>query len=148
MRKTHILFISAVFLLCAVLCTAGCISSSESDVTSTARDVNGSDISSDIIIGDWIAEDGSAVTTVTFSEDKSGSLVYDVTEEGSFTTTRFYFTWENNGDNTYLLLIADELKDGCTLNADGSKLTLDGSVFSVYVVPEMAGLVLEKMQWE
>ena len=55
MKKSIFISISAALLLCAVLCTAGCV-----------------EAPSDPIVGDWVAETGTTVTYTVFENDGTG----------------------------------------------------------------------------
>lgn len=151
MRKT-LITIAAALLLCAVLCTAGCITISESDITTSESDATPSGsgaAASDPFVGEWSAADsiangGTAVTTLHINSDNSGYFAYEeIEEDGSF-KAKLEFTWEKKGDNTYLLVFLDESTDSCTLSEDTKQLTLEGTRCSYWTGRDLAGKTLEK----
>ena len=105
MNKTTIAAITAALLLCAVLCTAGCV-----------------EAPSDEIVGDWVSEtDG----TVTYAVFENGGTGYFAADEDSVLTLE----WKANGDTTYTFIFADGTTKTGTLNAEHGLMTMgDGSV--------------------
>ena len=104
MNKTTIAAISAALLLCAVLCTAGCV-----------------EAPSDPIVGDWVSETDSSVTYAVF---ENGGAGYFAADEDSVLTLE----WKANGDTTYTFIFADGTTKTGTLNAEHGLMTMgDGS---------------------
>ena len=105
MRKTLFISLTAALLLCAVLCTAGCV-----------------EAPSDAIVGDWVSETGGSVTYAVFENSGTGFFAAD---EDSVLTLE----WKANGDTTYTFLFADGTTNTGTLNALRGLMTMsDGSV--------------------
>ena len=106
MKKTPILIsITAVLLLCAVLCTAGCI-----------------EAPSDAIVGSWVSETEGSVTYAVF---ENGGTGYFAADEDSVLTLE----WKANGDTTYTLIFADGRAVTASVNAEHGLMTMsDGSV--------------------
>ena len=107
MRKSLIITITAALLLCAVLCTAGCVTE-------------------DQIPGDWLYITDDAASVLHFEADETGvlaelvlsetdELVYEVSAETSF-------TWKNTGTSGYQLTFSDETVE--TVAVDMAKGTL------------------------
>ena len=104
MDKTTLAAIAAL-LLCAVLCTAGCI-----------------EAPSDAIVGDWVSETDGSVTYAVF---ENGGAGYFAADEDSVLTLE----WKANGDTTYTFIFADGTTKTGTLNALRGLMTMsDGSV--------------------
>ena len=121
MRQSLIITIAATFLLVAVLCTAGCVSTS------------------DPIVGDWVAEDDTSVLFVTFAEDKSGYFISGLEKSNSFETDFGYsvssssqmvaetFNWTAvEPKKTYTLAFVDGTTKTASLNVERGLLTIDG----------------------
>ena len=107
MRKSLIITIAAALLLCAVLCTAGCVTE-------------------DQIPGDWLYITDDAASVLHFEANETGvlaelvlsetdELVYEVSAETSF-------TWKNTGTSGYQLTFPDETVE--TVAVDMAKGTL------------------------
>ena len=60
MKKSILMPISAALLLCAVICTAGCV-----------------EAPSDPIVGDWVAETDTSVSYAVFDADNTGLNNYE-----------------------------------------------------------------------
>ena len=104
MNKTTLAAIAAL-LLCAVLCTAGCV-----------------EAPSDPIVGDWVSETDGSVTYAVF---ENGGAGYFAADADSVLTLE----WKANGDKTYTFLFADGTTKTATLNAEHGLMTMsDGSV--------------------
>ena len=125
MRKTLIITISAALLLCAVLCTAGCV-----------------EAPSDPIVGDWVAETDTSVSYAVFENDGAG---YFAADADSVLT----LDWKANGDKTYAFLFADGTTKTGTLDAERGILTVsDGYVLEKQVSAlsgAAVGMTKEKM---
>ena len=105
MKKPILITISAALLLCAVLCTAGCV-----------------EAPSDPIVGTYVTETDSAVSWAVF---ENGGAGYFAADEDSVLTLE----WKANGDKTYTFLFADGTTKTGTLNAEHGLMTMnDGSV--------------------
>ena len=105
MRKTLFISITAALLLCAVLCTAGCI-----------------EAPSDPIVGDWVSETDGSVTYAVF---ENGGTGYFAADKDSVLTLE----WKANGDKTYTFLFADGTTKTASVNAEHGLMTMsDGSV--------------------
>ena len=105
MRKSLIITLAAALLLCAVLCTAGCV-----------------EAPSDPIVGDWVAETDSSVSYAVFENDGAG---YFAADKDSVLTLE----WKANGDTTYTFIFADGTTKTASVNAEHGLMTMsDGSV--------------------
>ena len=105
MKKTTIAAISAALLLCAVLCTAGCV-----------------EAPSDAIVGNWVSETDSSVTYAVF---ENGGTGYFAADEDSVLTLE----WKANGDTTYTFIFADGRAVTASVNAEHGLMTMsDGCV--------------------
>ena len=108
MRKTLFISITAALLLCAVLCTAGCV-----------------EAPSDAIVGDWVSEtDGS----VTYAVLENGGAGYFAADEDSVLTLE----WKANGDTTYTLAFADGATETAVLDAEHGLMTIGGAEYQKY----------------
>ena len=108
MRKTLFISISAALLLCAVLCTAGCI-----------------EAPSDAIVGDWVSETDGSVTYAVFENGGAGFFAAD---KDSVLTLE----WKANGDTTYTLLFADGAAETAVLDAEHGLMTIRGVEYQKY----------------
>lgn len=120
MRKSLIITIAAALLLCAVLCTAGCV---ENKVTDPA-------------VGDWSAYDDDTFTMFSFYEDGSGvyliakAAVSASGEAGYAEDEISTFVRAKNADGTYVVSFADGDKFTVVVDANRGVMTMDdGSVF-------------------
>ena len=105
MRKSILISISAALLLCAVLCTAGCV-----------------EAPSDPIVGNWVSETDDSVTYAVF---ENGGAGYFAADEDSVLMVE----WKANGDKTYTFLFADGTTKTASVNAEHGLMTMsDGSV--------------------
>ena len=109
MKKTPILIsITAALLLCAVLCTAGCI-----------------EAPSDAIAGSWVSETDDSVTYAVF---ENGGAGYFATDADSVLTLE----WKANGDTTYTLLFADGAAETAVLDAEHGLMTIGEVEYQKY----------------
>ena len=108
MRKTLFISITAALLLCAVLCTAGCI-----------------EAPSDAIVGDWVAETDSSVSYAVFENDGAGYFAADA-------DSVFTLEWKANGDTTYTFIFADGTTETASLDAEHGLMTIDGVEYQKY----------------
>ena len=111
MKKTIFLSISAALLLCAVLCTAGCV-----------------EAPSDPIVGTYVTETDSAVTWAVFENEGTGYFAGDAGDA--------VFTWAAaDSKNTYTLLFADGRAVTAVLNAERGVLNVNGVLYQKTVSP-------------
>ena len=108
MKKTTIAAITAALLLCAVLCTAGCV-----------------EAPSDAIVGDWVSETDGSVTYAVF---ENGGTGYFAADEDSVLTLE----WKANGDTTYTLTFADGAAETASLDAEHGLMTIGGVEYQKY----------------
>ena len=108
MKKTLIITITAALLLCAVLCTAGCI-----------------EAPSDAIVGNWVAETDSSVTYAVF---ENGGAGYFAADEDSVLTLE----WKANGDTMYTFIFADGTTKTASVNAEHGLMTIGDAVYQKY----------------
>ena len=121
MRKSLIITISAALLLCAVLCTAGCVSS-------------------DPIVGTYITETDSAVTWAVFENEGTGCFA-EAAETGDdawvLTGTCSWAAADSKG--TYTLTFADGRVVTAVLNAEHGLMTIGGVEYQKYP-SELSGM--------
>ena len=124
MKKSLLILLSALVLVGAVLCTAGCVAST------------------DKIVGEWQKETDAGITYAGFAEDGTG---YFAADKDSAVT----LTWKANGDKTYTFLFADGTTKTGTLDAarglmkmsDGSVLEKQASKISGLAQTDVAALL-------
>ena len=117
MRKTLFISITAALLLCAVLCTAGCISPA------------------DEIVGNWLEKTDGAVTSAVFAEDGTG--VFSKDGAGFFAGSAdadsvLTLEWKANGDTTYTFIFADGKTETASLDAEHGLMTIGGVEYQKY----------------
>ena len=111
MRKSIFISISAALLLCAVLCTAGCV-----------------EAPSDPIAGTYVTETDSAVTWAVFENEGTGYFAGDAGDA--------VFTWAAaDSKNTYTLLFAGGAAETAVLNAERGVLNVNGVLYQKTVSP-------------
>ena len=114
MRKSLILTITAALLLCAVLCTAGCVTS-------------------DQIAGDWLYITDDAASVLHFEANETGvfaelaasetdELVYEVAAETSF-------DWKKTGTSEYQLTFPDKTTETVTVDMRKGTLVFRGQTY-------------------
>ena len=109
MKKTPILIsITAALLLCAVLCTAGCIEAPAEE-----------------IVGDWVSETEDSVTYAVF---ENGGTGYFAADKDSVLTLE----WKANGDTTYTFIFADGTTKTAVLDAEHGLMTIGDAVYQKY----------------
>ena len=108
MKKSIFISISAALLLCAVLCTAGCV-----------------EAPSDPIVGTYITETDSAVSYAVFENEGTG---YFAADKDSVLTLE----WKANGDKTYTLTFADGATETAVLDAEHGLMTIGGVEYQKY----------------
>ena len=117
MKKSIFITISAALLLCAVLCTAGCV-----------------EAPSDPIAGTYVTETDSAVSWAVFENDGSGYFAGDAGDA--------VFTWAAaDSKNTYTLTFADGRAETAVLNAERGVLNVNGVLYQKTVSP-LSGVVM------
>ena len=124
MKKTPILIsISAALLLCAVLCTAGCV-----------------EAPSDPIVGDWVAETDSSVSYAVFENEGTGYFAEAAAEETETGEDAWVLTgtcsWAAaDSKGTYTLTFADGRAVTAVLNAEHGVLNVNGVLYQKTVSP-------------
>ena len=131
MKKSILITISAALLLCAVLCTAGCV-----------------DAPSDPIVGDWVAETDSSVSYAVFENGGTGYFAEAATAETEtgedawvLTGTCSWAAAEPKG--TYTLTFADGRAETAVLNAEHGLMTIGGVEYQKYP-SELSGLAVKQ----
>ena len=117
MKKTPILIsISAALLLCAVLCTAGCI-----------------EAPSDPIVGDWVSETDDSVTYAVFENGGTGYFAEAAeTGEDAAVLTGTCSWAAADSKNTYTLLFADGATETASVDAEHGLMTIGGVEYQKY----------------
>ena len=127
MNKTTIAAIIAALLLCAVLCTAGCV-----------------EAPSDPIVGTYVTETDSSVSYAVFENDGTGCFAAAAageTETGEdawvLTGTCSWAAADSKG--TYTLTFADGRAVTAVLNAEHGLMTIGGVEYQKYP-SELSGM--------
>ena len=120
MKKSIFLSISATLLLCAVLCTAGCV-----------------EAPSDAIVGDWVAETDSLVSYAVFENSGTGCFAEAAaaiaeTGEDAWVLTGTCSWTAAEAKNTYTLLFADGATETAVLDAEHGLMTIGGVEYQKY----------------
>ena len=117
MKKTPILIsITAALLLCAVLCTAGCV-----------------EAPSDPIVGTYVTETDSAVSYAVFENDGTGYFAAAAeTGEDAWVLTGTCSWAAADSKNTYTLTFADGATETAVLNAEHGLMTIGGVEYQKY----------------
>ena len=110
MKKSILITITAALLLCAVLCTAGCV-----------------EAPSDPIVGDWVSETDGSVTYAVFENSGTGFFAASADEDSVLT-----LEWKANGDTTYTLTFADGAAETAGLDAEHGLMTIGGVEYQKY----------------
>ena len=108
MKKSIPITITAALLLCAVLCTAGCI-----------------EAPSDPIVGGWVSETDGSVSYAVF---ENGGAGYFAADKDSVLTLE----WKANGDTTYTFLFADGKTETASLDAEHGLMNIGGVEYQKY----------------
>ena len=114
MKKSIFISITAALLLCAVLCTAGCVSE-------------------DQITGDWLHITDDAASVLHFEANETGvlaelaasetdELVYKATAETSF-------DWKKTGASEYQLTFPDKTAETVTVDMQKETLVFRGQTY-------------------
>ena len=120
MRKSLIITITAALLLCAVLCTSGCV-----------------DAPSDPIVGTYVTETDSSVTYAVFENDGSGyfaeaAAAETETGEDAWVLTAVFDWTAADSKNTYTLTFADGTTETAVLNAEHGLMTIGEVEYQKY----------------
>ena len=116
MNKTTIAAILAALLLCAVLCTAGCV-----------------EAPSDPIVGTYVTETDSAVSYAVFENGGSGYFAEAAEIDMDAWVLTAVFDWTATGaKNTYTLTFADGETETAVLDAEHGLLTIGGVEYQKY----------------
>ena len=120
MRKSLIITITAALLLCAVLCTAGCV-----------------EAPSDPIVGTYVTETDSSVTYAVFENDGSGyfaeaAAAETETGEDAWVLTAVFDWTAADSKNTYTLTFADGTTETAVLNAEHGLMTIGEVEYQKY----------------
>ena len=111
MKKSALISITAALLLCAVLCTAGCV-----------------DAPSDPIVGTYVTETDSAVTWAVFENEGTGCFAGDAGDA--------VFTWAAaDSKNTYTLTFANGRAETAVLDAERGILDINGVLYQETLSP-------------
>ena len=115
MKKTTIAAITAALLLCAVLCTAGCV-----------------EAPSDPIAGTYVTEDDISILYVVFDNNGTGCFVVSSDKPDASAKGTVAFTWTKNADKSYTAACADGTTMTAVLNTEHGLLTIGDAVFQKY----------------
>ena len=118
MNKTTIAAISAALLLCAVLCTAGCV-----------------EAPSDPIVGTYVTETDSSVSYAVFENDGTGCFAEAAageTDKDAWVLTGTCSWTAAGAKGTYTLLFADGATETAVLNAEHGLMTIGGVEYQKY----------------
>ena len=127
MKKTILITITAALLLCAVLCTAGCV-----------------EAPSDPIVGTYVTETDSSVSYAVFENGGTGYFAEAAAEETETGEDAWVLkgtcTWTAaDSKNTYTLTFADGATETAVLNAEHGLMTIGGVEYQKYP-SELSGL--------
>ena len=116
MRKSLIITISAALLLCAVLCTAGCV-----------------EVPSDPIVGTYVTETDSSVSYAVFENGGTGYFAAAAeTGEDAWVLTGTCSWAAADSKNTYTLTFADGETETAVLDAEHGLMTIGGVEYQKY----------------
>ena len=116
MKKTTIAAISAALLLCAVLCTAGCV-----------------EAPADPIVGTYVSETDSSVSYAVFENDGTGYFAEAAETGEDAWVLKGTCSWTAaDSKNTYTLLFADGAAETAVLNAEHGLMTIGGVEYQKY----------------
>ena len=112
--------ITAALLLCAVLCTSGCV-----------------EAPSDPIVGTYVTETDSSVTYAVFENDGSGyfaeaAAAETETGEDAWVLTAVFDWTAADSKNTYTLTFADGTTETAVLNAEHGLMTIGEVEYQKY----------------
>ena len=126
MNKSILITITAALLLCAVLCTAGCV-----------------EAPSDPIVGTYAAETDSSVSYAVFDNNGTGCFVVSSDKPDASATGTVAFTWTKNADKSYTAACADGTTMTAVLNTEHGLMTIGDAVFQKYP-SELSGAVIRR----
>ena len=118
MRKSLIITITAALLLCAVLCTAGCV-----------------EAPSDPIVGTYVTETDSSVSYAVFENGGTGYFAEAAaaeTGEDAWVLTGTCSWVAADSKNTYTLTFADGATETAVLDAEHGLMTIGGVEYQKY----------------
>ena len=120
MKKTIFLSISAALLLCAVLCTAGCV-----------------EAPTDPIVGTYVTETDSSVSYAVFENSGTGCFAEAAaataeTGEDAWVLTGTCSWTAADSKNTYTLTFADGATETAVLDAEHGLMTIGGVEYQKY----------------
>ena len=116
MRKSLIITISAALLLCAVLCTAGCV-----------------EAPSDPIVGTYVTETDSSVSYAVFENDGTGYFAAAAETDKDAWVLTGTCSWTAAGaKNTYTLTFADGRAVTAVLDAEHGMMTIGEVEYQKY----------------
>ena len=120
MKKSILITITAALLLCAVLCTAGCV-----------------DAPADPIVGTYMTETDSSVSYAVFENDGTGYFAAAAaataeTGEDAWVLTGTCSWAAADSKNTYTLTFADGATETAVLNAEHGLMTIGGVEYQKY----------------
>ena len=126
MNKSTIAALAAALLLCAVLCTAGCV-----------------DAPSDPIVGTYVTETDSAVSYAFFENDGTGLFTESAETADAAGVLQGTFDWTAaDSKNTYTLTFADGRAETAVLDAEHWLMTIGGVEYQKYP-SELSGAMAE-----
>ena len=126
MNKSILISISAALLLCAVLCTAGCV-----------------EAPSDPIVGTYVSETDSSVSYAVFEEGGTGHIAEAAageTDKDAWVLTGTCSWTAAGAKGTYTLLFADGAAETAVLDAEHGLMTIGGVEYQKYP-SELSGVV-------
>ena len=116
MKKTILISITAALLLCAVLCTAGCV-----------------EAPTDPIVGTYVTETDSSVTYAVFENGGTGYFAEaGETGEDAWVLTGTCSWTAADSKGTYTLTFADGRAVTAVLNAEHGLMTIGGVEYQKY----------------
>ena len=125
MRKSLIITISAALLLCAVLCTAGCV-----------------EAPTDPIVGTYVSETDSSVSYAVFENEGTGYFAEAAETDKDAWVLKGTCSWAAaDSKNTYTLTFADGTAETAVLNAEHGLMTIGGVEYQKYP-SELSGTVV------
>ena len=128
MNKTTIAAITAALLLCAVLCTAGCVEAPP-----------------DPIVGDWVAETDTSVSYAVFENDGTGYFAAAAETGEDAWVLKGTCSWTADGKSAYTLAFADGAAETAVLDAEHWLMTIGGVEYQKYP-SELSGTTAVKVK--
>ena len=119
MKKSIFISISAALLLCAVLCTAGCV-----------------EAPSDPIVGTYVTETDSAVSYAVFENEGTGYFAEAAETDDAAGLAKITCSWTAaDAKNTYTLTFADGRAETAVLDAERGILDINGVLYQETLSP-------------